>query len=87
VAAYRIATEALTNTVRHSHATRVVVRLRCAEGLDIEVLDNGPGGDPWRPGVGLQAMQERAAELGGRYQAGPSDAGGRVHVRLPLVPR
>jgi signal transduction histidine kinase len=29
VAAYRIATEALTNVVRHSHATSAVLALRC----------------------------------------------------------
>jgi two-component system NarL family sensor kinase len=91
VAAYRIATEALTNTVRHSRATRVVVRLDTGApgpgALDIEVLDNGPAGAPWRPGVGLRAMHERAAELGGRYEAGPSAAGGLVRVRLPLGTR
>ena len=85
VAAYRIATEALTNVVRHSGASTVVLRLRCADDLDVEVVDDGPPDGPWRPGVGLSAMRERAAELGGRFDAGPSPDGGRVRVCLPLV--
>ncbi|TDP94855.1 sensor histidine kinase [Labedaea rhizosphaerae] len=85
VAAYRIATEALTNVVRHSGASTVVLRLHCADDLHVEVVDDGPPDGPWRPGVGLVAMRERAAELGGRLDAGPSATGGRVHVRLPLA--
>ena len=85
VAAYRIATEALTNVARHSGATGAVLRLRCAGDLDVEIVDDGPPNGPWQPGVGLHAMRERAAELGGRFDAGPSPDGGRVHVSLPLV--
>ncbi|MEV6108666.1 sensor histidine kinase [Streptomyces sp. NPDC051940] len=85
VAAYRIATEALTNVVRHSGADSAVVRLRCAGSLDVEVLDDGPPNGPWHPGVGLTAMRERATELGGAFTAGPTPAGGRVHVSFPLA--
>jgi signal transduction histidine kinase len=85
VAAYRIATEALTNVVRHSSASRAVLHLRCGDYLDIEVLDDGSADDVWHPGVGLNAMRERAAELGGHFEAGPSDAGGRVFASLPLA--
>ncbi|HEY0475427.1 MAG TPA: histidine kinase [Kribbella sp.] len=85
VAAYRIATEALTNVVRHSRATVAVLALRCDEELEIEVTDDGPPNGAWKPGVGLQAMRERAAELGGQFEAGPSDSGGRVRASFPLV--
>lgn len=85
VAAYRIATEALTNVVRHSRATVAVLALRCGSELEIEVMDDGPPNGAWRPGVGLQAMRERAAELGGEFEAGPSATGGRVRATLPLV--
>jgi signal transduction histidine kinase len=84
VAAYRIATEALTNVVRHAKASSVVVRLRCAQELEVEVTDDGPPNGPWRPSVGMQAMRERAAELGGGFEAGPTAAGGRVLARLPV---
>jgi signal transduction histidine kinase len=84
VAAYRIATEALTNVVRHSHATIAVLTLRCGSGLELEVQDDGPPQGPWIPGVGLQAMCDRATELGGRVEAGPTPTGGRVTAWLPL---
>jgi two-component system NarL family sensor kinase len=85
VAAYRIATEALTNIARHSRAESAVVRLRYAEGLEVSVTDDGPSSEPWSPGTGLHAMRERAAELGGAFSAGPSPAGGRVRASFPLV--
>ncbi|MFF0341881.1 histidine kinase [Kribbella sp. NPDC004875] len=85
VAAYRIATEALTNVVRHSRATSAVLALRCDGALEIEVTDDGPPNGAWRPGVGLHAMRERAAELGGHLDAGPTPSGGRVHARFPIA--
>lgn len=87
VAAYRIVTEAMTNAVRHSGATRIEVQLSLAGGgLRIEVRDDGGGrGAGWTPGIGLTSMCERAAELGGSCQAGPDPAGGgRVTALLPL---
>lgn len=83
-AGYRIATEALNNVVVHSRASVAVVRLSFGDSLEVEVTDDGPPNGAWRPGVGLQAMRERAAELGGRFEAGPSASGGRVFVSLPL---
>jgi len=86
VAAFRIATEALNNVVRHSQASRAVVQLRLGKALEIEVVNDGPTlNGTWRPGVGLQAMRERAAELGGICEAGPTPEGARVYVSLPLV--
>ncbi|TDW21259.1 histidine kinase [Kribbella kalugense] len=87
VAAYRIATEALTNVVRHSRATTAVLALRCDGDLEIEVSDDGPPNGTWHPGVGLQAMRERAAELGGNFEAGPTPSGGLVRARFPLAQR
>ena len=84
VVAYRIATEALTNAVRHSDATTVIVRLCCGDTLTVEVTDDGsPTGD-WAPGVGLTGMRERAAELGGHCEVGSSPHGGRVLAALPV---
>lgn len=83
VAAYRIAIEALTNVARHARASRAALTLRCAQELEVEVTDDGPE-DGWVAGVGLQAMAERAAEVGARFEAGPSVVGGRVYVAIPL---
>ena len=84
VATYRIATEALTNVVRHSRASGAVVRLRCDERLDLSITDDGPPNGAWAPGVGLHAMRERAAELGGSFRAGPTPTGGQVLASFPL---
>ncbi len=85
VAAYRIATEALNNAVRHSGATTVRLRLRATDDLVVEVVDDGDPGDEWHAGVGITAMRERAAELGGACEVGPSPEGGAVRARLPLA--
>jgi two-component system NarL family sensor kinase len=84
VAAYRIATEALTNVARHAGASGAVLEVRCDTSLDVEVTDDGPSNVGWSPGVGLGAMRERAAEVGGLFEAGPSRRGGRVYVSIPL---
>ncbi|MEU4235432.1 histidine kinase [Nonomuraea sp. NPDC026600] len=85
VAAYRIATEAVTNTLRHGRAGTCRISLRLDGALHLEVRDDGdPADAPWRHGVGIRSMHERAGELGGTLTAGPTDQGGRVHVILPL---
>jgi two-component system, NarL family, sensor kinase len=84
VATYRIATEALTNVVRHSKATKAVVRVSLGERLEVSVTDDGPPNGRWSPGVGLTAMRERVAELGGEFEAGPSPAGGQVVASFPM---
>jgi signal transduction histidine kinase len=88
VAAYRIVTEALTNIARHAHARRASVTVSVADGFCVEVQDDGTAstanGHGWRPGMGLQSMAERVAEVGGTLQAGPTPSGGRVHASLPL---
>lgn len=86
VAAYRIATEAMTNIVRHAAAGHATVRLDLDSGLVIEVTDDGTGlpAEP-RYGVGLSSMSERADELGGTFRIERVDGGGtRVRAVLPL---
>lgn len=85
VAAYRIATEALTNVARHSRAASASVVVAVNGCLTLRVVDGGgPAADAWTPGVGLIGMRERAAELGGTLFAGPGPEGGEVSVTLPL---
>jgi signal transduction histidine kinase len=86
VAAYRIATEAMTNLVRHACARTATVRLDLDNGLVIEVVDDGRGLPPeLHPGVGLSSMRERADELGGTCRIEPVEGGGtRVRAVLPL---
>lgn len=86
VATYRIATEALTNVVRHSTATVAAVHLSVeADALHLEVRDNGVNAGPaWQPGVGLLSINERAAELGGHCAIRHDLTGGSISVVLPL---
>jgi glycyl-tRNA synthetase len=88
---YRIVQEALTNVARHAgpnaHAR---VRLARHDGVvEVEVRDDGLGAPAaLRPGGGLTGMRERAALLGGRFEAGAAPGGGfRVWASLPVVPR
>lgn len=101
VAAYRIAQEAVTNVVRHANARTCAIRLSLdradsasgdvgplgARTLTLEVSDDGVGLRPEHgTGVGLTAMRERAAELGGACTIEALPAGGtRVLARLPIA--
>jgi signal transduction histidine kinase len=85
LSAYRIVQEALTNVVRHAdtdHA-RVTVGYR-PDGVLLEIVDGGRGGEVRQEGHGLAGMRERAALYGGTVVAGPAANGGfRVQARLP----
>jgi two-component system NarL family sensor kinase len=85
VAAYRIATEAVTNTVRHAAARRCEVRLQLQDGLVVEVSDDGVGLRDRDPvGVGLTSMRERAEELGGSLTVERlAEHGTRIRAELP----
>ncbi len=87
VAAYRIAQEALTNVARHAHAHNCQVQLTLGEALQLEIADDGVGLPAVRQaGVGLAAMRERAAELGGTCVVELEPTGGtRVLAHLPIL--
>lgn len=88
VAAYRIASEALTNARRHSGASRVLVRLEHDERmLRLTVRDDGTGIPADAVGgVGLGSLRERAAELGGTLEITAAEGGGTlVAAALPLA--
>ena len=69
---YRIAREALHNTVKHAQASSVRLALLQTEtGYRLEVEDNGSGFDSSQsfPGhLGLKSMHERTASLGGELE-------------------
>lgn len=83
-AAYLVASEALTNVVKHSRATSAEVSLaRTGNLLVVQVRDNGSGGaDPAR-GTGLTGLADRVAAAGGRLLLS-SPAGGPTVVRAEL---
>jgi signal transduction histidine kinase len=85
VSAYRIVQEALTNVSRHAGATNCTIQLALeSKNLLIVVSDDGCGFTDHRVGVGLHAMRERAAELGGTCEiVSARGAGTTVSVTLP----
>ncbi len=82
-AAYRIASEALTNAARHSGAKHAVVRLRQGNGTFVmAVQDDGSGFDPETATGGdrhgIRGMQERATLVGGSLLIKPRGGGGTL---------
>lgn len=71
IACYRIAQEALHNTVKHANAFHVLVALRCEEdGVRLQVMDDGKGFDPdeiTSDHMGVCNMRERAEAVGGTF--------------------
>jgi len=84
--AYRLVQEALTNTLRHAHATRAVVHIGYGgDALVISVCDDGAGPDGSAPGTGLLGMRERVAVYGGTLATGAAAGGGfELRAELPL---
>jgi signal transduction histidine kinase len=92
---YRIVQESLTNVARHAEASQVDVRLtRDADGIELSVADDGKGppaltqarGSDGPGGIGITSMRERAALMGGRFEAGRGPRGGlHVVVWVPLA--
>jgi signal transduction histidine kinase len=87
VAAYRIATEAMTNVVKHADARNCVVDIDVEQtALIVRVHDDGRGLERDAGlGHGLRTMRERAEELRGSLTIAAVEEGGTALVaRLPL---
>jgi two-component system sensor histidine kinase DesK len=67
--------EGITNVVRHSGASRCVVRLS-AQSIEISDDGRGPGGG--RGGTGLAGLRDRARAAGAQVETGRSGEGGFV---------
>jgi signal transduction histidine kinase len=89
-AAYGIAREALTNTLRYAPASTVHVRMAAdGERVELTVTDDGAAAadsaDGLGSGRGVAGMRDRAAAVGGTVEVGPGQAGWRVHAVLPYA--
>jgi signal transduction histidine kinase len=75
-ACYRVAVEAVTNTIRHALAQKVRMELHNIDGaIRLRVSDNGQGFDvariehaPERDRLGLSGMRERTFAVGGQFE-------------------
>jgi signal transduction histidine kinase len=93
---FRIAQEAITNIIRHSHATRASVHLESDHThLRLLIEDNGKGFDfkrvlepnPSQPNWGLMGMLERARLVGGTCNFHSIlSIGTTVEFSLPITP-
>jgi signal transduction histidine kinase len=87
ICVYRLVQEALNNAVRHSHARNAKVRVAGgANGIEIEVKDDGQGFDTGRArGLGILGMEERVKRLGGSLAVKSAQGQGTtVKAELPL---
>jgi signal transduction histidine kinase len=85
--AYFTVSEALTNSAKHSRASRVDLSIRHDDGsLRIVISDDGVGGADATRGTGLTGLRKRAASVDGAFsiispQGGPTT----ITVELPCV--
>ncbi|XVQ87271.1 sensor histidine kinase [Microbispora siamensis] len=85
LAMIRTAQEAVTNVRRHAPGSPATVRLSFGDReCELEVV-NPPSDEPGTPGggYGLVGMRERAELLGGTLEAGETEDGFRVRLRVP----
>lgn len=90
VALFRIAQEAINNSVRHAVPHSIMVRLEADDDrLVIEIADDGSGQAKTRKriGAGIDNMQTRARLISARFTiaSGPDNRGTVVRVVLPLA--
>jgi signal transduction histidine kinase len=79
--------EALSNTIRHAHASSVDILVRVdGAGLTLQVTDNGRGLPKERHESGLANLRMRAEELGGhmRITSGPDSTGTIITWFVPI---
>lgn len=87
---FRIVQEALSNTLRHSKASRMEIKLQNrGDFVRLYLRDNGIGFD-WddkkQASYGLRTMQERVNEVGGSIQfITAPDKGTRIEIRVPVM--
>ncbi|MFI5911084.1 ATP-binding protein [Dactylosporangium sp. NPDC051541] len=83
---YFIASEAVTNALKHAAATRLDLRLTMTgDRLRMTVTDDGRGGVDAGRGTGIIGMRERATLLGGELTV-DSPVGGPTTVSVEVTP-
>jgi signal transduction histidine kinase len=86
---YRVLQEALTNIIRHSAASEVILSLVTRDRLlHLQIQDNGKGFNPDQnsTGFGIQGMKERIAALGGQFKLSSSPGEGcLIDVKILLA--
>jgi signal transduction histidine kinase len=88
VATYYAVSEALTNAIKHSHASVITIEIESTDAnLRATVQDDGVGGAVVGIGTGLSGLIDRLEALGGTVAVTtPTEGGTRVEIRLRSVP-
>lgn len=86
---FRVVQEAITNIVRHAHASQAMIRLELQHHtLLLQIKDNGRGCiiTTNKQGFGLLSMKERMASLGGELLIDSQlNQGMRINASIPLL--
>ena len=87
IAAYYAVSEALTNTIKHAHASAADVEVTAPNGvLQVMVRDDGRGGAAFAPAPACIGLKDRIEAAGGRITLhSPPGAGTTVQITLPLT--
>jgi GAF domain-containing protein len=86
-AMYYVVSEALTNAIKHSHASEISITISRGAALDAQIEDDGIGGADPAGGSGLTGLSDRVNALGGRFAFdSPAGGGTRISVELPIEP-
>jgi signal transduction histidine kinase len=86
---YFVVAEAVTNAVKHAHATRIVITGAVTDEhteLIVIIEDDGVGGAEPMRGTGLMGLRDRIEAGNGAIDIhSPPGGGTRITVRIPLV--
>ncbi|WP_432930201.1 histidine kinase [Microbispora sp. CA-135349] len=85
--AYYVASEAMTNAVKHAGSAAIGVRVsRTADRVTVRISDDGRGGAEMRPGAGLAGLADRVRAAGGALRLSSPEGGGTtVEAVLPCA--
>lgn len=91
---FRIAQEAILNSIKHARATKINCKLVCAKGsINLSVIDDGRGfniEDKFKASInnghiGLLSMKERAALCGGILEFSSNiNKGTKIEAKIPV---
>ena len=86
VGAYYVASEMLTNAIKHAAATSVEIEATAVDDcLRLRVSDDGSGGADFAGGTGLLGLKDRVEALGGTFDVESPAGGGTTAIcRIPL---
>ena len=89
-ALFLVASEAVTNIIRHGDETSTAIQLDVGhDSSRLRVANRIPGAvdeHPPREQLGLRSLAARVAGLDGTFSAGPIDDQWIVEARIPVVP-